>query len=80
MRLGVVMADTYPDKEIACFAIERTLREFPADECLLLSDCCFVAGARHVTIGPLSSHSSYNEIILDRLPTWVNCDAYLIVQ
>jgi hypothetical protein len=80
MRLGAVIADTYPDKQIARFAIERTLREFPVDECLLLSDSCFVNGARHVSIGPLSSISSYNELILDRLPAWADCDAYLFVQ
>jgi hypothetical protein len=80
MRLGAVIADTYPDKQIARFAVERTLREFPVDECLLLSDNCFVNGARHVSIGPLSSISSYNELILDRLPAWTDCDAYLLVQ
>jgi hypothetical protein len=80
MRIGAVIADTYPDKRIARFAVERTLREFPVDECLLLSDNCFVNGARHVSIGPLSSISSYNELILDRLPAWTDCDAYLLVQ
>jgi hypothetical protein len=45
-----------------------------------LSDSCFVSGARHVPIAPLSSLSDYNELILDRLPAWVDCDAYLIVQ
>ena len=80
MRLGAVIADTYPDKQIARFAVERTLREFPVDECLLLSDSCFVAGARHVSIGPLSSISGYNELILDRLPAWTGCDAYLLIQ
>jgi hypothetical protein len=80
VRLGVVIADTYPDKQIARFAVERTLRELPADECLLLSDSCFVEGARHVPIRPLSSLLDYNKLILDRLPDWVDCDAYLVVQ
>jgi hypothetical protein len=80
VRLGIVIADTYPDKQIARFAVERTLREFPADECLLVSDSCFVEGARHVSIRPLSSLADYNELILDRLPAWVDCDAYLVVQ
>jgi hypothetical protein len=80
MKIGVVIADTYPDKQIARFAIERTLREFPVDECLLLSDSCFINGARYVSIGPLSNISNYNELILDRLAGWTNCDAYLFVQ
>jgi hypothetical protein len=80
MRLGLIMADTYPDKHIAQFAAEQTLREFPVDECLLLSDSCFVSGARHLSIAPLSSLSGYNELILDRLPAWTACDAYLLIQ
>ena len=80
MRLGVVIADTYPDKRIARFAAERTLREFPADECLLLSDSCFVRGARHVYIPPLSSISEYNELILDRLHEWADSNFYLLIQ
>jgi hypothetical protein len=78
--IGVVIADTYPDKQVARFAIERTLREFSVRECLLLSDSCFVDGARHVAIDPLSNLSNYNELILDRLAVWARCDAYLIVQ
>jgi len=80
MKIGLVIADTYPDKQIARFAVEQTLREFPVDECLLLSDICFVEGARHVWITPLSCMSGYNEVILDRLPTWTDCDAYLLIQ
>jgi hypothetical protein len=78
--IGVIIADTYPDKQVARFAIERTLSEFPVRECLLLSDSCFVSGARHVAIDPFSNISSYNELILDRLPAWAECDAYLVVQ
>ena len=80
MRLGAVIVDTYPDKQVARFAIERTLREFPVDECLLLSDSCFVNSARYVPIGPFSNISGYNQLILDRLPAWTDCDAYLVVQ
>lgn len=80
MRLGAVIADTYPDKRIARFAVEKTLREFPVDEFLLLSDNCFVEGVRHVPIGPLSSISKYNQLILDYLPAWTDCDSYLFVQ
>jgi hypothetical protein len=80
MKLGAVIADTYPDKQSARFAVERTLREFPVDECLLLSDTCFVDGARHVSIARLSNVASYNELILDRLPAWIDCDTYLLIQ
>jgi hypothetical protein len=80
LALGAIMADTYPDKQVARFAIERTLSEFPVRECLLLSDSCFVDGARHVAIEPLANLAAYNELILDRLPAWANCDLYLIIQ
>jgi hypothetical protein len=80
MKLGVVIADTYPDKRVARFAVERTLREFPVDQCLLLSDSSFVAGAKHICIDPLASLSSYNELILDRLASWTDCDGYLVIQ
>lgn len=78
--VGIVIADTYPDKEVARFAVERTLSEFPARECLLLSDASFIAGARHVPIDPFSNLAAYNELILDRLGAWTSCDAYLILQ
>jgi hypothetical protein len=80
IAIGVVIADTYPDKQVARFAIERTLSELPVHECLLLSDSCFVSGARHIAIDPLANLSSYNELILDRLPAWADCDAHLIIQ
>ena len=80
MRLGAIIADTYPDKRVARFAVEQTLREFPVDEFLLLSDDCFVEGVRHVPIAPLSSLSKYNHLILDSLPAWTDCDSYLFVQ
>jgi hypothetical protein len=80
MKIGAVIADTYSDKRSARFAIDRTLREFQVDECLLLSDTCFVGGARHVPIEPMSEISDYNRLILDRLAEWADCDAYLFVQ
>jgi hypothetical protein len=80
LSLGIVIADTYPDKRIARFAVERTLREFAADDCLLLSDTCFVEGARHVPIEPMRSIAQYNALTLDHLPEWATCDRYLLVQ
>lgn len=80
MTLGIVIADTYPDKRIARYAVERTLREFDADECLLLSDTCFVAGARHIPIEPIRSIAQYNALTLDHLPQWTACDRYLLIQ
>lgn len=79
-KLGLVIADTYADKRSARFAIERTLRELPVEECLLLSDACFVDGAQHVAIAPLDGVRDYNALMLDRLADWTRCDAYLVVQ
>ncbi len=79
-KLGVVIADTYADERSARFAVERTLREVPVGECLLLSDRCFVDGAEHVTIDPLEGLRDYNALMLDRLGAWTRCDAYLVVQ
>lgn len=80
MSLGLVIADTYPDKRIARFAVERTLRELPVDECLLLSDEPFVPGARHVPIAPLKNIAQYNALTLDQLPAWTGCDTTLLIQ
>lgn len=75
-----MIADTYPDKRSARFAVERTLRELRVDECLLLSDHCFVDGAELVPIEPLDGVRGYNALMLDRLGDWTRCDAYLVVQ
>jgi hypothetical protein len=80
MKVGLVLADTYPDKRIARFALERTLSEFSVHECLLLSDSCFLKGVRHVKIKPLRNLADYNGLILDRLREWAHCDSYLVVQ
>jgi hypothetical protein len=80
VSLGLVIADTYPDKRIARFAVERTLREIAVDECLLLSDTCFVPGARHVAIDPITSLAQYNALALDGLPGWTGCDTTLLIQ
>ncbi len=80
MSLGIVIADTFPDKRMARFAVERTLREVDARECLLLSDQAFVPGARHVAIDPIASPSQYNALTLDRLPEWTGCELNLLIQ
>jgi hypothetical protein len=80
LSLGIVIADTYPDKRIARFAVERTLREMHVDECLLLSDEPFVPGARHVVIDPLKSIAQYNALTLDAMPGWTGCDTTLLIQ
>jgi len=80
VTLGIVIADTYPDKRVARFAVERTLREIDVDECLLLSDTPFVPGARHVAIDSIASIAQYNELTLDRLPEWTGCDTTLLIQ
>jgi hypothetical protein len=78
--LGLLIADTYADARSARFAVERTLRELPLQECLLLSDRCFVDGAQHVAIDPLDGLRGYNALMLDRLAAFTRCDAYLVVQ
>lgn len=80
MKLGLVIADTYPDKRIARFAVERTLAQLPVDECLVLADEAFVPGARHVRIDPITSIARYNALTLDDLPGWTGCDTHLLVQ
>jgi len=80
MRLGAVIADTLPDKRAARFAVERTLRELPIRDCLVVSDGCFVEGARHVAIAPLRGLPGYNALMLDQLAEHLTCDAYLVVQ
>jgi hypothetical protein len=80
MKLGMLIADTLPDKRAARFAVERTLSELPLDDCLLLSDCCFVDGARHVAIPPLRGLCDYNRLVLDELVEHLACDAYLVIQ
>jgi hypothetical protein len=80
MRLGVVIADTLPDKRAARFAMERTLREMPVQDCLVLADTCFVDGARHVPIPPLAGLPGYNALMLEGLAEHLACDAYLVVQ
>lgn len=80
MTLGLVIADTYPDKRVARWAVERCLRELPVDDCLVLSDEAFVPGARHVAIAPLTDIAQYNALTLDALPQWTECDTTLVVQ
>jgi hypothetical protein len=80
MRLGAVIADTLPDKRTARLAVERTLRELPIRDCLVVSDTCFVDGARHVRIAPLDGLAAYNALMLDGLADHLECDAYLVVQ
>lgn len=80
MRLGAVIADTLPDKRAARLAVERTLRELPIRDCVLLSDSCFVDGARHVQIPTLGGLPAYNALILDQLAEHLACDVYLLVQ
>ncbi len=80
MSLGIVIADTFPDKRVARFAVERTLREIEVDECLLISDEPFIPGARHVPIEPIASAAQYNALALDRLPEWTGCDRHLLIQ
>ena len=80
MSLGLVIADTYPDKRIARYAVERTLREIAVDECLVLSDTPFIDGARHVRIDPLKNIAQYNALTLDQLPQWTGCDTTLLIQ
>jgi hypothetical protein len=76
----MVVADTLPDKRAARFAVARTLRALPVAECLVLSDECFVEGARHVLIDRLRGIPDYNGLMLDRLAAHLTCDAYLVVQ
>jgi hypothetical protein len=80
MRLGALIADTLPDKRAARFAVERTLRELPIRDCLVLADTCFVDGARHVPIPPLAGLPAYNALMLDQLADHLQCDVYLVVQ
>jgi hypothetical protein len=80
MRLGAIIADTLPDKRAARFAVERTLQELPIRDCLVVSDRCFVDGARHVPIAPLRGLPGYNELMLDVLAEHLECDTYLVVQ
>ncbi len=80
MSLGIVIADTYPCKRIARYVVERTLREIDVDECLLLSDTPFVAGARHVAIDPLQNIAQYNALTLDQLPALAGVDTLLLIQ
>jgi hypothetical protein len=80
MNLGVVIADTLPDKRAPRFAVERTLRELPIRDCLVIADSCFVDGARHVEIPPLGGIAAYNALMLDDLADHLECDAYLVIQ
>ena len=80
MSLGIVIVDTLPDKRCARDAVERTLRNLRVDDCLVVSDECFVAGARHVPVAPLAGLSGYNALLLDRLAGHLLCDTYLVVQ
>lgn len=80
MKLGAVIADTYEDKRAPRFAVERTLRELPIHDCLVVSDTCFVPGARHVKIAPLRGLPGYNVLMLDELAGHLACDTYLVIQ
>jgi hypothetical protein len=80
MRLGAIIADTLPDKRPARFAVERTLRELPIDDCVVVSDEAFVDGVRHVPIAPLPGLRGYNALMLDELAGHLECDAYLVIQ
>lgn len=80
MKLGVVIADTFADRRAARFAVERTLHELPVDDCLVVSDHCFVEGARHVPIAPLAGLADYNALMLDALAGCLRCDTYLVIQ
>ncbi len=80
MRLGIVIADTDPDKRVARFAVARTLREIDTRECLVLSDEPFVPGARHVPIEPIAGRAAHNALTLDRLPEWTGCDVNLLLR
>lgn len=80
MTLGLLIADTLPDKRAARYAVESTLRRLPVDDCLVLSDECFIEGARHVRIAPLAGLAGYNALMLDALADHLQSDAYIVVQ
>lgn len=80
MKLALLIADTLPDKRLAREAVERTLGEVAVAECVVVSDTCFVAGARHVRVAPLRGLSDYNALMLDEVVEHLACDACLVVQ
>lgn len=80
MTLGLLIADTWPDKRPARAAVERTLRERHVDDVLVFGDDGFVPGARHVPVAPLAGIPAYNALMLDAAADHLACDAYLVIQ